>query len=271
MARCFRGAACPYMLRGRCWFLHGRDDAATAVDGEVTQRALERMHARVVEQIVDLAVPLILEKILEIIPLVPLERIKDQIVEHIGGVPVPQIKEDIVQNLVGEQIVDVPVPQIQDDGLQIVQERVLNRTPEQIVGVSVPQTMEAPVDVMLTTPQERVLNRTQELIVGVPVCLRSRRLPWKLCVRNLWSACRIVRSSRSWILLCLSSWRQLWRIASYAGADCGFTCASVQAPVEVREKPLERVQNRFAAADRGIPLCLSSWRQPWRIVSRSQL
>ena len=93
MARCFRGAACPYMLRGRCGFLHeevlGCDDAATAVDdvqhvpeervqnrdgkqtvvvpvpqildavGEVTQRAAERMHSRVVEQIVDLAAPLI--------------------------------------------------------------------------------------------------------------------------------------------------------------------------------------------------------------------
>ena len=112
-ARCFRGAACPYMLRGRCWFLHGRDDAATAVDGDVTQRAPVPAHARVVEQIVDLAVPFILEKILEIIQLVPLERIKDQIVEHLGGVLVPQIKEDIVQNLVGEQIVDVLVPQIQ--------------------------------------------------------------------------------------------------------------------------------------------------------------
>ena len=32
------------------------------------------------------------------------------------GVPVPQIKEDMMQNLVGEQIVDVLVPQIQDDG-----------------------------------------------------------------------------------------------------------------------------------------------------------
>ena len=83
--------------------------------GEVTQRAPERMHTRVVEQIVDLAVPLILEKIVEIMQLVPLERIKDQIVDHIGGVPVPQIKDDVlqhvperVQNLVGEQIVDVP-------------------------------------------------------------------------------------------------------------------------------------------------------------------
>ena len=75
----------------------------------------------------DLAAPLILEKILEIIQLVPLERIKDQIVEHIGSVPVPHIKEDIVQNLVGEQIVDVPVPQIQGDVLPLTP-RVQNRT-----------------------------------------------------------------------------------------------------------------------------------------------
>ena len=65
---------------------------------------------------------------MEIIQLVPLERIKNQIVEHIVGVLVPQIKEDIVQNLVGEQIVDVPVPQIQDDGMQLVstQEQIMD-------------------------------------------------------------------------------------------------------------------------------------------------
>ena len=51
----------------------------------MTWRAPERMHTRVVEQIVDLAVPLILETIVEIIQLVPLERIKDQIVERIGA------------------------------------------------------------------------------------------------------------------------------------------------------------------------------------------
>ena len=54
--------------------------------GEVTQRAPERMHARVGEQIVDIALPLILEKIVEMIQLVPLERIKDQIVEQIVAV-----------------------------------------------------------------------------------------------------------------------------------------------------------------------------------------
>ena len=43
----------------------------------------------------DIVVPLILEKIVQMIQLVPLERIKDQIVEQIVAVLVPQIKEDI--------------------------------------------------------------------------------------------------------------------------------------------------------------------------------
>ena len=81
-------------------------------------------HERV-EQIVDLAVSRIMGKIVQVIQLVPLERIKDQIVEQIVAVLVPQIKEDIVQvtqpvpqecvhNRTLEQIVDVPVPQIQE-------------------------------------------------------------------------------------------------------------------------------------------------------------
>ena len=52
-------STCGQMLSGRSIHeeVRSRDDAATALDGEVTQRAPERMHARVVEQIVDLAVP----------------------------------------------------------------------------------------------------------------------------------------------------------------------------------------------------------------------
>ena len=157
------------MLRGRCWFLHEevlcRDDAATAVvdvqhvqeervqnrDGEQTvvvtvpqiMDAIGEVTPRVVEQIVDLAVPLILEKILEIIQLVPLERIKNQTVDHIRGVPVPQIKEDIVQSLVGEQIMDVPVPQIPGGVLPLTpRDRVQNRTSDLQVDVPVPQFME---------------------------------------------------------------------------------------------------------------------------------
>ena len=43
-----------------------------------------------VEQIVDLAVPRIMEKIVQVIQLVPRQRIKDQIVEQIVAVLVPQ-------------------------------------------------------------------------------------------------------------------------------------------------------------------------------------
>ena len=60
-------------------------------------------------------------------------------------------------------------PRFSKDGLQIFQERVQNRTPVPIVDVPVPQLIEAPVDVLLSTPQKSVLNHTQEQIVGVPL------------------------------------------------------------------------------------------------------
>ena len=64
----------------------------------------------------------------------------------------------------------VPVPQLMEAVVEVIpQERVQNRTLEQIEDFPVLRTMEAPVDVVLSTPQERVLNRTQEQIVGVPV------------------------------------------------------------------------------------------------------
>ena len=169
-------------------------------------------HERV-EQIVDLAVSRIMEKIVQVIQLVPLERIKDQIVEQIVAVLVPQIEEDIVQvtqpvpqecvqNLVGkqivdvpvsrrtvcssclsackivlrEQIVDVPVPQTKEDGLQLVPERVHNRTLEQIVDVPVPQIKEGIVAGVQHVPQERVQNLVVE--PGVCQCPRSRRMLW---------------------------------------------------------------------------------------------
>ena len=83
-------------------------------------------------------------------PSTPQVRVQNRTLEQIVGVPVPQIKEDglqlvseRVQNRTLEQIVDVPVPQIEEDGLQVVPERLQNRTLEQIVDVSVPQIKEA--------------------------------------------------------------------------------------------------------------------------------
>ena len=76
---------------------------------------------------------------------------------------VPQIMKGDVdgsqQNSVGEQIGAVPVHQIWEpigEGVQLApQERVQNHTQEQIVDV--PAIMEAPVDVVCSTPQERDL------------------------------------------------------------------------------------------------------------------
>ena len=66
VARCFRGAACPYMLRGRCCFLHeevlSRDDAATAVDG-VQHVPKEHVQIRDGEQTVVVPVPQIMDAI----------------------------------------------------------------------------------------------------------------------------------------------------------------------------------------------------------------
>ena len=42
-------------------------------------------------------------------------------------------------------------------------------TQEPIDGVPVPLNIEAPVDVVLSTPQERVQNRVAEQLLGVPV------------------------------------------------------------------------------------------------------
>ena len=66
------------------------------------------------------------------IQLIPQERISERIVEHIVDVPVPQMQEQIVevikvipQELVSEriveQIVDVPVPQIVEEIVEVVQ------------------------------------------------------------------------------------------------------------------------------------------------------
>ena len=198
----------------------GRDDAASAVDGvqhvpkehvQIRDReqtlvvpvpqimdAIGEVTPRVVELVVDLAVPLILEKILEIIQLVPLERIKNQIVEHNVGVPVPQIKEDGLQLVsTQEQIMDFPVPRILEavvevmhsttqecvqnhtleqigDGLHLArQERAQNRTRDQNVDVPVPQFMEAAVEnrvpeQIVDSPMPQFMGKTVEIVCSAP-------------------------------------------------------------------------------------------------------
>ena len=167
----------------------------------------ERMHARVGEQIVDIAVPLILEKIAEMIQLVPLERIKDQIVERIVAVLVPQIKEDIVevtqpvlqervQNRVGRQIGGRASAPDQGDflvhGVPVVPpERVQNRSCNQFVDVPVPQITAKLWDFVQPVPLERTHERTWSRFLWCP---RPRR---KSCL--LFCAChRSVSENDSW-------------------------------------------------------------------------
>ena len=130
------------------------------------------------EQIMDVPVPQIPGGVLPLTPLVPQERILDRTRDQYVDVPVPQFKEDglhlvpqeRVLKCTPEQLVDVPVPRITEE---IVENHfpatVENRVGEQIVGVPVPQLMEAPVDVLPSTPQECVQNRTQEQIADTPV------------------------------------------------------------------------------------------------------
>ena len=82
-----------------------------------------------------------------------------------------------VQNRIPEQIDDVPVPRIMEDGLPVVpQERVQNR---QIVDVPVPQIKK---DGVLLVPQERVHNRAAYTGKVFTVKLRHHRddrLAWR--------------------------------------------------------------------------------------------
>ena len=140
MARCFRGRTCPYRFRDACSHDDDPEEDPPCRDVAASSCRVDAATAR------DL--------------LVRVRRL-ERIVEQIRGVLVPQIMKGDVDGFVGEQIGAVPVPQIWEP----IGERVQNCFPEQIVGVPVPQIMEAPVDVMLTTPQERVQHRTHEQIV----------------------------------------------------------------------------------------------------------
>ena len=94
VARCFRGAACPYLLRGSYWFEHDDDlkvdppcrDVAATSCCVVAATASVELEGRV--------------------------RRLERIVEQMGSVLVPQIMKGDVDGFVGQQIGAVPVPQI---------------------------------------------------------------------------------------------------------------------------------------------------------------
>ena len=94
-----------------------------------------------------------------------LERVQ-RTAEQIVHVPVPQIQEqlevrvqviprELFPERIEEQIVDIPVPSIVEEIAEVVQfipqERLQQRTLEQIVGVPVPQVVEEQLDAEETT------------------------------------------------------------------------------------------------------------------------
>ena len=232
VARCFRGRLCPYRLRDACWFGHDddlegvplcRDVAATSslplragspvfagleADTVVTKEIVDYVGQW--EEIVDVPVLSrsldtelgdrvlqVLEQIVEVLKVLPEriasqlkgwsydERISERLGEQTVDLPVPQVMESVemqlqcvteqitdlfvgerVQNCTPEQTMVFPVP-------QFVEECVQNRTPEQIiVDFPVPQIMEI--------VEECVQNRTHEQIVVSPMpqlveeCVQNR-------------------------------------------------------------------------------------------------
>ena len=89
----------------------------------------------------------------------------------------------VIRLQIQEQIVDVPVPQIQEEIVEIVEasgDSTGGRAQiEQIVDVPVPRILEQHVDVIKVIPEEWMSKRIVQQIVDVPVPqIRSRLLRW---------------------------------------------------------------------------------------------
>ena len=94
------------------------------------------------------------QEIVEVIWLVPQDRISVCVVEQTVDASVPQIREPVTQVIThersqqrtAEQIADVPVPQILEEG--IPQEQVQNHTVERIVAMFASQIQEKLVEMI---------------------------------------------------------------------------------------------------------------------------
>ena len=109
---------------------------------------------------------------MDIVLSTPQERAQNLVGELVVSVPVPQIMEAIVEDCFPEQFVDVPVPQIMEAIVEI-------RSPEQFVDVPVPQIMEAIVEIrspgqLVDVPVPQIMEAIVEIrspgqLVDVPV------------------------------------------------------------------------------------------------------
>ena len=140
---------------------------------------------RTIEHIVDVSVPSdrFVGEIVEVLQLVPQPRVQQRTDVLISDVPMSQFQEILevvphfsrerISERIMREIVDVEVPQIQEDTVEVIQptlqERFSERIVEQIINVPVPQIQEQSVDVVNYIPHERVPQSTVNQIVETPV------------------------------------------------------------------------------------------------------
>ena len=120
---------------------------------EIPSKPQGKIHERIVEEIIEVSVSRVMEKIILVVKHIPQER---------------------VQNGTEEQIVDVPVPQCRKETGEVIQlfpqDRISDRIVDQIVGhAPVQQIREQIGEVMKLIPQKSVQSNTVEYIVDEPV------------------------------------------------------------------------------------------------------
>ena len=205
------------VLMERAWVLAG------ASQERVHERVVEQTVAfffvlpikeaivEVAEQRVDVPVPPKRREIVEVIQLVPVERIKGRVADQMAGIPVPLVMEEIVsvlqelvklvsQERVQQRTVEhALVPQILEETVEVVlapTERVQQRIGEQIVELLIPQIVEENVEVVRLVPQECVQRIGEQMVdvlipqildeeIAEAVQFTPQRLQWRSVQQNV--------------------------------------------------------------------------------------
>ena len=159
-------------------------------------------------------------EIVDVIQLVPQERIQERIVEETFDVPVPHLMEEIVAGM-----------------KHVPQERVQNGTVDQIVAVAVPRTREETGRVIQLTPQDRISGRIGEQTFDVPIPQIRKEIGE-----------RIQLILQGWISDCLTE--QI--------VDAPVRQIREQIVEVLRVMPQERVQQRTQAKDPAVQVAQKS-------------
>ena len=119
---------------------------------------------------------------LEVVQIIPPERLQQLTVEHLVDVAAPHVMNEIVEVVRVVEMVEVLVAQIQEPIVELVipRERVPERIAEQIGGTVSLQIEEEIGDVVRTLPQERIQHCIVEQIVAVCASHGVERIGWQI-------------------------------------------------------------------------------------------